>query len=121
MRLRFKIVLPTLLFLSLTGIVGDSANSSLNVNYHKETEWVKTTNPVEKDSKCFFYSFYLNVVIEPLNVKPWFDDYILHFNEKIRVKLTSQTKTYRKRDSINLLINKSYTPRKSIEDYPLYS
>ena len=119
MSLRFKIVLPTLIVLSLIGFVGDSANSSLNVKYYKQTEWVKTTNLVEKDSKCFFYSFDLNVAIEPLNVKPWSDDYILHFNEKVRIKFISQLKTYRNRDSINLLINKSYIPRNSIEEHPL--
>ncbi len=115
MRLRFKIVLPTLLILSLIGFVGDGAISSHNVRYYNETEWVKTNNPVEKDSKCFFYSFYLNVVIEPLDVKPWSDDYILHFNEIVRVKLISQVKTYRKRDPMFLMINRSYTPRKSLE------
>lgn len=121
MRLRFKIVLPTLIILSLIGFVGGSANSSLNVKYHKETEWVKTTNLIEKDSKCFFCNFCLNVTVEPVNVQTWSDYYIVHFNEKVRVKLISQIKTNRKRDSINLLINKSYTPRKSIGEYPLSS
>jgi hypothetical protein len=120
LRLRFKIALPTFIILSLIGFVGDSANSSLNVKYYKETEWVITDNPVEKDSKCFFTSFYLNDIIEPINVKPWSADIILHFNEKVRVKLISQLKTHRQRESIYLLVNKSYFPRKSIEDYPIY-
>ena len=112
-------MLPTFIILSLFGFVGGSANSSLNVKYYKETEWVKTSNPVEKDSKCFFTSFYLNVTIEPINVKPWSADTILHFNEKVRVKLISQLKTHHKRDPIHLLVNKSYFPRKSIDDYPI--
>lgn len=120
MRLRFKIALPTFIILSLIGFVGESANSNLNVKYYKETEWVKTNNPVEKDSRCFFTSFNLDVIIEPINVKPWSDDSILHFNEKVRVKLISQLKTHRKRDPINLLVNKSYFPRNSIQDYPIY-
>lgn len=99
--------------------MGSNANSSLNVRYYKETEWVKTTNLVEKDSKCCFSDFYLNVAVEPLNVNPWSDDYILYFNEQMRVKLISQLKSYGKRDPINLLINKSYIPRKSTKDYPL--
>jgi hypothetical protein len=119
LRLRFKIALPTFIILSLIGFDGESANSSLNVKYYKETEWVKTNNPVEKDSKCFFTSFYLNVIVEAINVKPWSADNILLFNEKVRVKLISQLKTHRKRDPINLLVNKSYFPRKSIEDYPI--
>ena len=119
MRLRFKIALPAFIILSLIGFVGESANSNLNVKYYQETEWVKTNNPVETDSKCFFTSFYLNVIIEPINVKPWSDDNILHFNEKVRVKLISQLKTHHKRAPINLLVNKSYFPRNSIEDYPI--
>jgi len=114
LRLRFKIVLPTLIILSLIGFVGDSS-IGLSVRYYKETEWLKTSNPAEKDSKSFFCNFYLKTAIEPLNVKPWSDDYILHFNEIVRVKLISQIKTYRKRDPMILMINKSYTPRKSTE------
>ncbi|MEN8905403.1 MAG: hypothetical protein ABF289_05540 [Clostridiales bacterium] len=95
--------------------MGDSTNASLNVRYYKETEWLKTGNVVEKDSKCFFHNFYLNVAAEPLNVKPWSDDYILHFNEIVRVKLISQIKTYSQRDPMILMMNKSYIPRKSIE------
>lgn len=118
MRLRFKIVLlPTLLILGLIGFVGDSTNQSFNVRYYKETEWIKNGNAVEKDSKCYFYSNHLNVVIEPLNVKPWSDDYILCFNEKVHIKIISQIKTYRKRDPMILVMNKSYTPRKSIDNH----
>jgi hypothetical protein len=119
LRLRLKIALPTFIILSLIGFVGESANSGLNVKYYKETEWVKTNDPIEKDSRCFFTGFYLNVISEPINVKPWSDDTILYFNEKIRVKLISQLKTHRKRDPISLLVNKSYFPRNSIDDYPI--
>ena len=115
MRLRFKIILPTLIIFSLIGFVGESNNSSLNVRYYKQTEWLKTSNPNKKDSKSFFCNFYLNTAVEPLNVKPWCNDYILHFNEIIRVKLIAQTKIYHKRDPMIVLINRSYTPRKSLE------
>lgn len=115
MRLRFKIVLPTLIILSLVGFVENSANSSLSVRYYKETEWVKTSNPTEKGLKSFYCNFYLNTAVEPLNLKPWTNDYILHFNEIVRVKLISQIRTNRKRDPMILMMNKSYIPRKSIE------
>jgi len=119
LRLRFKIVLPTLIILSLIGFVSDSANSGFNIKYYKETEWLKTSNSTQKDSKCFFYSCYLDVNVVPLIIKPWSDDYILYFNEKVRIKLISQIKTYRKRDPMILMMNKSYIPRKSIETFHL--
>jgi ABC-type transporter lipoprotein component MlaA len=119
LRLRFKIALPTFIILSLIGFAGESANRNFNVKYYKETEWVKTNNPVEKDSKSFFYSFYFNVVIESLDVKPWSESYISYFNEKVRVKLILQVNSYRAQESIHMIINKSYIPRKSIEDYSI--
>lgn len=117
MRLRFKIVLPSLIILSLIGFVGYSSISCPNVKYYKETEWLKTSYPTEKDSKCVYYSFYLNDATEPLKVKPWPINCILHFNQKVRVKLITQIKTYRKREPMVLMINKSYIPRKSIENH----
>lgn len=95
--------------------MGESVSSSLNARYYKETEWLKTSSPTKKDSKLFFCNFYLNTAVAPLNVKPWSNDNILHFNEIVRVKLISQKKTYRKRDPMILIINKSHTARKSIE------
>jgi len=119
LRLRFKIFLPTLITLSLIGFVVDSGNNKLNVKYYTESEWVKTTNPVEKDSNSFFYSFYLKGTIELVNLQTWSNDYAVHFNDQVRVKLLSQIKTFSKREPINLLLYKSYTPRKSVEDFSI--
>lgn len=120
MKLRFKIALPVFIIFSLIGFVGDSTNSSFNIKYAKETEWVKSNNTNEEDSKCFFHSYYLDVAVQCLNVRPWSDNYLVYFNEKVRVKLISQIKIKHKRDPVRLLMNKSYIPRKSIEEYPFF-
>ena len=45
------------------------------------------------------------------------DDF--NFNQKVNVKFISQTNMSCKISPINLIINKSNTPRKSIENHPI--
>ena len=95
----------------------NSSISCPNVKYVKETEWVNTGNPKGKVTNCFYYNRYLNVAAEHLNIKPWSNEYILYYNQRVNVKLISQINMFCEISPINLIINKSYIPRKSIENH----
>jgi hypothetical protein len=116
---RFKFILPSLIILSLIGFGENSFISCPNIKYYKETEWVNTTNSIEKHSKCFYYNQYLDVAATNLNVKLWSTEYIKYYNLRVNVKLISQTNLFYEISPFNLLINKSYIPRKSIEYHPI--
>lgn len=117
MKLRFKLILPSLIILSLIGFGWNSSNSCSNVKYYKETECVNTSNPEVKDLKCFYINHYLNAAAINLNIKLWPNEYILYYNQITTVKLISQTNRFCEIIPINLIINKSYIPRKSIENH----
>ena len=119
MKRRFKYILSSLIFLSLIGLGENISISCPNVKYYKETELVSTTNTKGKDSKCFYYNQYLDVTATNLNIKLWSNEYILYYNQRVNVKLISQTNMFSEISPFNLLINKSYIPRKSIEYHPI--
>ncbi|MGM0408737.1 MAG: hypothetical protein ACQERU_12195 [Bacteroidota bacterium] len=119
MRRRFIYILSSLILLSLTGLGEDISISCPNVKHYKETELVITTNTKGSDSKCFYYNQYSDVTATNLNTKLWSNEYILYYNQRMAVKIISQTNLFREIRPINLLINQSYIPRKSIEYYPI--
>jgi hypothetical protein len=95
-------------------------NSSIScpkVKYVKETEWVGTTNPKGQDSKCFYINLNLDITVTNLNTKLWSNEYILYYNQRVIVKLISQANTFCEISPINLILNKSFFPRKSIENH----
>jgi len=112
---RFKFILSSLIILSLIGFGLNSIISCPRVKSIKETEWVNTSNLKGKVTNCFYYSRYLNIAAEHLNIKTWSNEYILYYNQSINIKLISQINRFYEISPINLLINKSYIPRKSIE------
>ena len=105
------------MLLSLIGLGENISISCPNVKYYKETELVKTTNPKVQESKCFFSNQYINDSDTNLNIKLWSNDYILYYNQRVNVKLISQINIFCKISPIYLIINKSYIPRKSIENH----
>ena len=119
MKRRFTYILSFLIFLSLTGPGKNISTSCPKVNYDKGTELVSTTNTNEKDSNCFYYNQYSDVTAENLSIQLWANEYILCYNQKVDVKIISQTNLFCEISSFNFLINKSYLPRKSIEYHPV--
>jgi len=117
---RFIYILSSLILLSLIGIGENISLSCPTVKYYKETELVSTTNTKEKDSKCFYYyTQYSDVTATNLNIKLWSNEYILCYNQTVHVSIISQTELFRKIIPINLLIDESYIPRKSIDYHPI--
>ena len=106
-----------MLLLSLIGLGENIFDSNSKVKYIKETELVSKTNLNEKESKCFNYNQYIDVTTTILNIKPWSNDYIICYNHKMSVHLISLKKIFCEIDLINLIINKSFFPRKSIENH----
>ena len=117
MKRRFKFILSFVILLSIIGLGENISISCPNVKYYKETEWVSTTNPKGKNSKCFYNIKSLDVEPTNLNIELWSNEYILYYNKKVNVKLISQTNMFCEISPINLIINKSYIPRKSIENH----
>lgn len=117
MKRRFKFILPSLIILSLIGFGVNSSISCPKVKYYKETEWASTTNPKGQDSKCFYNIKSLDVVATNLNTELWSNECILYYNQIVNVKLISQTNIFCEISPINLIINKSYIPRKSITNH----
>lgn len=115
MKRRFKFILPSIIILSLIGFWENSFISCSNVKYYKETEWVNATNTLEKDSKCFYYNQDLDIASTNLNIKLWSNEYILYYNQRVDVKIISQSNVFCEIRQYNLLINKSNNPRKSIK------
>lgn len=121
MKRRFRYIFSSVIILSLLGLGMNIGISCPNVKYHKETELVSSSNSTIKESKCFYYNQYLDITVTELITKLWSNEYILYFNQKVSVKLISLTKMFCEREPVYLVFNKSYTPRKSIHDYPFYS
>ncbi|NOQ25879.1 MAG: hypothetical protein GQ564_11000 [Bacteroidales bacterium] len=117
MKRRFKFILSSIIIISLIGLGENIFISCPNVKYYKETEWLSTSNPKGQDSICFYNNQYIDVVTTNLNIKLWSNEYILYYNQKVNVKLISQTNMLFEITPINLIINKSYIPRKSIENH----
>ena len=103
--------------MSLIGLGENISISCPNVKYYKETELVRTTNPKGQESKCFYNNQYIDVTATNLNLKLWSNECILYYNQRVNVKLISQTNIFCEISPINLIINKSYIPRKSIENH----
>ena len=114
---KFKYILSFLLLLSLIGLGENISDSNPNVKNIKETELVSKTNLNEKESKCFNYNQNIDVTTTILNIKPWSNENIICYNRKTSVNLISLKKMFCEIDLINLIINKSYIPRKSIENH----
>ncbi len=114
---RFKYTLSFVLLLSLIGLGQDIFISCPEVKNYVETELLNTTNEQEKDSSCFYYYQDYDVAITDLNVQLWSDECILYYNRKVDVKIISRTKLFSEISPFNLLINKSYFPRNSIEQH----
>jgi len=114
---KFKYILSFLLLLSLIGLGENIFDCNPRVKYIKETELVSKTNLNEKESICFNYHQNIDVTTTILNIKSWSNEYILCYNHKISVHLISLKKMFCEIDLINLIINKSFFPRKSIENH----
>ena len=97
--------------------MGDISISCPNVKYYKETEWVSKTKPKGSDSKCFYNIKSLDATGKNLNITQWSNEYILYYNRRVNIKFISQASTFFGISPINLIINKSYIPRKSIEHH----
>jgi hypothetical protein len=119
LRRRFIYILSSLILLSLTGLGEDISASCPNVKDYKETEWVHTTNTIEKDSKCFYYNQSSDVTAADLNINLWSHACILYYNQRVAVQIISQTNLFCEIRPLNLLITQSYIPRKSIEYHPV--
>ena len=117
---RFKYILSFLLLLSLIGLGEYISEFNPKVKYRKETEWVSKTNLNEKESKCFSYSQYIFDTDVILKIESWSNEDILYYNQKVNVQLISLTKIFCEIDLINLIINKLYIPRKSIESHNFF-
>lgn len=117
MKRQFRLILSSLILLSLIGLGENIFVSCPNVKYYKETELVRTTNTKVQDSKCFYNNQFVDASATNLNIKLWSKEYILYYNQKVNVKLISQTNMFCEISPINLIINKSYIPRKSIENH----
>jgi len=114
---KFKYILSFLLLLSLIGLGENISDSNPRIKYIKETELVSKTNLNEKESTCFNYNQYFDETDAILNKEPWSNESILYYNQKESVKFIFLTKISCEIDLINLIINKSYIPRKSIENH----
>jgi len=114
---KFKYILSFLLLLSLIGIGENISDSRLRLKNSKETEWLSKTRLNEKESKCFSYIQYIDVTTSFLNIKPWSNENIICYNHTTGVHFISLKKMFCEIDLINLIINKSYTPRKSIKNH----
>lgn len=117
MKIRFKYILSSLIFLSLIGIGDNIFIPYSDVKYVKETEWSTKAIPNEKVSRCCHFIQYFYVTVTNLNIKTWSNEYTNYYNQKVSVKLISQTKIFCNVGLINWIFNKLYIPRKSIENH----
>lgn len=115
MQPRIKNILFSIILLSLIAIGENISISSPNVKYYKETELVNTTNTKENNSECFYYNQDSGVTPANLNNKLWSNEYILYYNQRLNVKIISQTNHFCEIRPFNLPLNRPYIPRKSIE------
>lgn len=119
MKRQFRYIISSFIILSLIGLGTGKAISLPNVKYYKETELVSKATSAAKESKCHYYSQYLDVTVDELITKLWSDKYILYYNHKISVQLISLKKLFSEREPIFRLFNKNYTPRNSTENHPI--
>ena len=116
MKHRFIYILSSLIILGLIGLGENISISCQDVKYYKETEWVTTSNTKVDNSNCFNYSQCIDCTTIYFKIKLWSNEHILYYNQRVNVKLISQTNIFCE-ISPNLIINKSYIPRKSIEHH----
>jgi hypothetical protein len=81
----------------------------------KETEWITKSNTNGKVSKCYHYNQLTNIESSNLNLRSWSNDFKIRYDQKVNVKFISLSKIFDHIDTINLIDNKIYIPRKSIE------
>ena len=115
MKHKLKYILSFIIFLSLAGVGENISASYSRVKHLKETELVSKTNLNEKELKCFYYNLSIDVTTTIPDITPWSNECVVFYNQKLNVKLITLTKKFCEIDLISLIINKSYSPRKSIE------
>lgn len=117
LKFSFKYTLATLIVLSLIGLGENIFISCPNVKNLKDTEWVNKESSNRKVSRCYHFIKSKLVKVANLNLKTWSKKYVLYYNRKVSIKLLSQNKLFCKIDSINWIVERSFIPRKSIENY----
>ena len=116
MKFSLKYILASFIILSLTGLSENIYIICSDVKYINETEWLTTVIPDRGFSKCCQYIQYYDTQFTSLDLKSWLPELKSYYNQKVNVIFLSQTKIFCSIDTLNLIFNKLYNPRKSIEN-----
>jgi hypothetical protein len=117
MRILNNFIFFFLIFLSLTGFGNDLSLSKTNVKYLKETEWIARPNSNSKVSKFIHFHLIKFTVSSNLTSQLWEREFRNFYDSKLIVCYLFQTRSFRNRDTTNLITNKQYTPRLFTDDH----
>jgi len=106
-----------LIFLSLSGLSNDQSISKSNVKYLKGTEWVARPNSNNKASKSIHLNFIKVVASSNLTEQIWEKAFRDSYNKKLVVLFLLQTRLYKSRDIINLILSKIYNPQLFTDEF----
>jgi len=112
---RIKYIFSFFIILSLFGFGENSFAKFPSVKNIKETEWISRSNPNIKISKCYHYNQIFHFTTTYLTLQTWSDEFRIIYDQKVNVKFLSQAKTCDNINTINLIANNIFIPRKSIE------
>jgi hypothetical protein len=111
----FQYIFSFIVILSLLGLGENVIITCPNVKNVKDTEWITKTSSNVKVSKCFDYHQTANITFTNIDLHSWSNEFSISYNRILNVKFLSLSKRFYLTDLINLISNKLYIPRKSIE------
>ena len=112
---RIRYFFSFFIILSLFGFSENSYIHSPTPRNIKETEWITKSNTNGTVSKCYHYNQCINIASTNLNLRSWSNDFRILYDREVNVKFISLSKIFNHINTINLIGNKIYIPRKSIE------
>lgn len=112
---RIKYIFSFFIILSLFGFGENAFTNFPSVKNIKETKWITRSTPNSKVSKCYHYNQCSKIISANPKLHSWSIEYIVLYDQKVNVKLISQAKICDNINTINLIVNKIFIPRKSIE------
>ena len=118
MKLSFKIILSTLLLLSLIVLGENILITCPSVKYDKETEWLSTGHTKTEHSISYYSLQFIDDAASDLK-QFWTKDHILYYNQMVAIIIISQTSQCCETLPFYLLNNRSYIPRKSMEPHSI--
>jgi hypothetical protein len=111
----FQYIFSFIVILSLLGLGENVIITCPNVKSVKDTEWIIKNSSNVKVSKCYDYHQPAKITFTNIDLHSWTNEFSISYNRILNVKFLSLAKRFYLTDLINLISNKLYIPRKSIE------